>query len=111
MSFKDSLKDAGSSLDPGSSVFEFVDFGVIHSRAAELGERLRLSILEALVSKSFQQYYRKATEGWPVHLDEGLFVDPVEAMIVDIAVVTTSFSSLGRFSCARARGTLEPKGV
>jgi len=46
-----------------------------------------------------------------VHLDEGLFVDPVEAMIVDIAVVTTSFSSLGRFSCARARGTLEPKGV
>jgi len=63
MSFKDSLKDAGSSLDPGSSVFEFVDFGVIHSGAAELGERLRLSILEALVSKSFQQYYRKATEG------------------------------------------------
>jgi hypothetical protein len=63
MSFEDSLKDARSSPDPGSSVFEFVDFGVIHSGAAEFGERLRLSIPEALVSKSFEQYYRKVWEG------------------------------------------------
>jgi hypothetical protein len=59
------------------------------SGAVELRERLRLSIPEALVSKPFQHYYRKATEGRAVHLDEGLYADFVEAMRVDIANVTT----------------------
>jgi hypothetical protein len=54
-----------------------------YSGAVELGERQRLSIPEALVSKPFQNYYRKAREGRAVHLDEGLYADFVASIRVD----------------------------
>jgi hypothetical protein len=66
-----------------------------------------LSIPEVLVSKSFEQYYRKAREGQAMHLDEGLFVDFVEVMRVNTAGVTTHFPLSG-ISLAPAGGILEP---
>jgi hypothetical protein len=74
-----------------------------------LGERLRLPFPEELVLKPFQHYYRKAREGRVVHLDEGLYVDSVAAMRVDIASVTTYFPLSGVSPVSEPGEPLSPK--
>jgi hypothetical protein len=74
-----------------------------------LGERLCLSIVEVLVSKPFQQYYRKIKKGRAMHLDEGLFADSMEAMRVDTAGVTTHFPLLGVSPAKELGEPLSPK--
>jgi hypothetical protein len=79
-SLKASLKPEGSSPAP---VHLFS--GGSSPRVAEVGERLRLSRPMASISKSFQNYYRKAREGRAVKMDEQLFSDSVVAMRLDFA--------------------------
>jgi hypothetical protein len=55
------------------------------SRAAEVGERLRLSSPMASISKPFQNYFRKAREGRAMKMDECLFYDYVASMRLDFA--------------------------